>query len=139
MYLHFALGLFKMSDLDTLVEEMSAISAKWESIGKELGVNEYYLTVILTTYNTSPHECLREMFRRWLEEDSVYNIPSWGNIIGALKKVKESELADHLKAKYIPGKEVLTTKRPIGVESERKKHSACWQKKKKKKRRRRKH
>ena len=104
MYFHSALGWFKISDLDTLVEEMSAISAKWESMGKELRIHEHHLTDILTTYNTSPHECLREMLRRWLEGDIYYDIPSWGIIIGALREVKESQLADHLKAKYIPGK-----------------------------------
>ena len=120
MYLHPALGWFEMSDLDTLVEEMSAISVKWESMGKELGIEQHYLTDIFTTYNSS-HECLWEMLRGWLEGNfaDIYYFPGWGDIIGALENMGESQLANHLKVKYIPGGltiTILTTKWELGVD-----------------------
>ena len=90
-----------MTDLDTLVEEMSAINAKWESIGHALFIQAHhvYLTDIRTSYSSIPHDCLREMLRKWLQEYPA----NWGHIIVALRKVKEFGLANHLKAKYIPG------------------------------------
>ena len=89
-----------MPDLDTVVEEMSVVNAKWESIGRALFIlaHRIYLTEIRNSYST-PHDCLREMLRKWLQEYPA----NWGHIIMALRKVKEFELADHLKSKYIPG------------------------------------
>ena len=89
-----------MPDLDTVVEEMSEVNAKWESIGRALFIlaHRIYLTEIRNSYSTL-QDCLREMMKKWLQEYPA----NWGHIIMALRKVKEFELADHLKLKYIPG------------------------------------
>ena len=108
VYLHFALGKLRESDLDTLVEELSSVNDKWESIGRELfhafPSDLKYLTDIRTSYSTS-HECMREMLRKRLKE---YNT-TWGRIINVLRTTGQAQAADHLKAKYIPGELTTTT------------------------------
>ena len=86
------------SDLDILVEGVSHVSAKWETIGQELGLSSY-LSDIRTSCGTS-HNCLKEMFRTWLCNNIT---TTWRRIFQILRKVDESQLADQLKAKYIPG------------------------------------
>ena len=105
LYLDFALGEVYESDLDTLVEEMSSVSEKWETIGRELTSDLKHLTDIRILYSTS-HDCMREMLRKRLQ---VYFTTTWGRIIVALRKAGESQQADHLKAKYIPGELKTTT------------------------------
>ena len=106
LYLHFTLGLLHESDLGTLMEEMSNISTKWESVGRELfnRSDHKYLTNIYTSYITS-YDCMREVLRKWLQIN--YYFHSWGTITHALRNAGESQVADNLKAKYIPGE--LTT------------------------------
>ena len=120
MYLHFALGELRETDLDTLVEEMSSVSGKWESIGRELFVSSdlKYLTDIHTSYSTS-RDCMREMLRKWLWE---YGGITWGDIIHAIRSVGEPEVAIHLKAKYIPGELTTTTSSQYSLESQ---HEEC--------------
>ena len=103
LYLHFTLGELRLSDLDTLVEEMSSVSTKWERIGRELGQSQY-LTDIRTSYSSS-HDCMREMLRKWLQ-DPLY-AHNWGRILFALRKAGVPQLAGNLKAKYIPGELTL--------------------------------
>ena len=107
LYLHFTLGLLTESDLDTLVEEMSSVNTKWESIGQGIfhSSDHEYLTDIHTSYSTS-HDCMREMLRKWLQ---VYGTTTWGRIIRALRSAGEPKVADNLKAKYIPGELTTTT------------------------------
>ena len=117
LYLHFPIGLLRESDLDTLVEEMSSVSTKWESIGRELYLDSSdnkYLTDIRTSYSTS-HDCMREMLRKRLQ---VYDINTWGRIIVALRSTGEPQLADTLKAKYIPGELTTTTSSQYSLESQ---------------------
>ena len=116
LYLHFTLGLLRESDLDTLVEEMNSVSTKWESIGRELFFDpsdHKYLTDIRTSYSTS-HDCMREMLRKWLREYSA----TWGHIVVALRSTGELQLADNLKAKYIPGELTTTTSSQYSLESQ---------------------
>ena len=104
-YLHFTLGSLSVSDLDTVMEETSAVCGKWESIGQELGMYEKYLTEIRTPYTTS-HDRLREMVSRWLNRKAGFVFvgeTTWRRIIVALRSIGEPQLADNLKTKYIPG------------------------------------
>ena len=86
------------SDLKILVEGVSQVSAKWESIGHELGLSTY-LADIRTSCGTS-HDCLIEVFRNWLCNNIT---TTWRRLFQVLRRVDESQLADQLKAKYIPG------------------------------------
>ena len=97
------LGVLEMSDLSTLVDEISIVSTKWDKLGQGLGLPSKCLTDIRTSFSTS-HDCLKEMLKRWLQE-SLYT--PWTHICDALSGIGESQLADQLKTKYIPGK--LTT------------------------------
>ena len=105
LYLHFVLGELHESDLDTLVIRMSSVSDKWESIGEEVGVSDY-LTYIRTLYST-PQDCMTEILRKWLQESPITT--TWGHIIAALRSAGESQLADSLQAKYLPGELTTTT------------------------------
>ena len=84
-YFHFPLGMLRMPDLDTVVEEMSVVNAKWESIGRALFIlaHRIYLTKIRNSYSTL-HDCLRELLRKWLQEYPA----NWGHIIMALRELK---------------------------------------------------
>ena len=116
LYLHFALGQLRLYDLDTLVEEMSGVNTKWESIGRELGVSRY-LTDIRTSYSTS-RDCMREMLRKWLQAYGGTFTTTWGHIIVAVQSAGDPQLADSLKAKYIPGELTTTTSSQYSLESQ---------------------
>ena len=123
LYSHFCtftLGRLREYNLDTLVEEMSSVSTKWESIGRELfdSYDHQYLTDIHTSYSTS-HDCMREMIRKWLEKYAKYvGGTAWRDIIFALRSTGESQLADNLKTKYIPGELTTTTSSQYSLESQ---------------------
>ena len=112
-YCTFTLGQWRESDLDTVVEEMSGVSAKWESIGKKLLLPSD-LTDIHTSDSTS-HDCMRKMLSKRLQ---LYGITAWGHIIVALRSTGEPQLADSLKAKYIPGEVTTTTSSQYSLESQ---------------------
>ena len=86
-----------MSDLGILVDEISKVSAKWEKLGKGLGLPMRNLQDIRTSCRTS-HDCLKEALRRRLQEYT-----DWTHIFDSLRGIGESQLAHQLKEKYIPG------------------------------------
>ena len=112
-----------MSDLELVVEELRGVEEKWDSIGRQLEMSQEYLTEIHTTFSSSDN-CLRETISRWLQGDFEprniisFNIPTWGDIIVALRKANELQLADNLKAKYIPGELTTTTSSQYSLESQ---------------------
>ena len=113
MYLHFALGELRKSDLELVVEELRGVEEKWRHIGRDLGMRVDDITY--------PHltDCLREVVRRRLQR---YLITTWGDIIIALRSTGEAQLADNLKAKYIPGELTTTTSSQYSLESQ---HEEC--------------
>ena len=120
MYLHFALGRLRESDLELVVEELRGVEEKWESIGREVFISALndYPTDIRTSHSTS-HDCMREVLRKRLQD---LNYTTWVDIIDALRKAGEPHLADHLKAKYIPGELTTTTSSQYSLESQ---HEEC--------------
>ena len=120
MYLHFALGGLRESDLELVVEELRGVEEKWESIGRGVFTSAFfgYPTDIRTSHSTS-HECMREVLRKRLQ-DPLYT--TWGHIIVALRSVGEPQFADTLKAKYIPGELTTTTSSQYSLESQ---HEEC--------------
>ena len=110
LYLHFALGQLRESDLGLVVEELREVEEKWRLIGRKLGVRRMdNITYPDTT------DCLREVVRRWLPT-------TWRTIIVAVRKAGEAHLADNLKAKYIPGELTTTTASQYSIESQ---HEEC--------------
>ena len=75
------------------MEELRGVAEKWRLIGRKLGVRG-----VDNIRYPDPTDCLREVVRREL---SPYT--TWRYIIGALRSAGEAQLADSLKAKYIPG------------------------------------
>ena len=61
-----------------------------------------------------PTDCLREVFKRWLQ---LYGT-TWEDIIVALREANEPQVADNVKAKYIPGELTTTTSSQYSLESQ---------------------
>ena len=83
-----------MSHLDLLVQELTAVSDKWQDIGEELGVDQFYILTNLS----DPVDCLRKVLSRWLSSCAA----TWKHIVDVLKtpRIGDSHLADHLEVKY---------------------------------------
>ena len=96
-----------MSDLELVMEELRGVEEKWRVIGRELGER---VDDIMYPDQT---DCLREVVRRGL-----WYITTWRHIIDALRKANEPQLADNLKAKYIPGELTATTSSQYSLESQ---------------------
>ena len=91
-----------VTELDLLVQELSAAQQKWEDIGRELGVKQDTLREIYTNYS-DPADSLRIMLREKLIRDCV----AWKYIITILRapNVGESNLAYQLEIKYCPSEQ----------------------------------
>ena len=85
---------------------------KWRLIGRELGV----WRVDDIRYPDST-DCLREVVGRKLQYTTT-----WVDIIVALRRAGEPQVADNLKAKYIPGELTTTTSSQYSLESQ---HEEC--------------
>ena len=92
------------------MEELRGVEEKWRRIGEGLLGG----SVDNITY-PDPTDCLREVFKRWLQY-TIYT--TWGHIIVALRTTGEPQLADNLKAKYIPGELTTTTSSQYSLESQ---------------------
>ena len=86
-----------VTELDLLVQELSAAQQKWEAIGRELGVKQNTLGDIRTKCS-DPGYSLRMMLRVKLKRHCI----TWKYIITILRTphVGESNLADQLETKY---------------------------------------
>ena len=91
------------------MEELRGVEEKWRVIGRGL-LGERVDDIMYP----DPTDCLREVVRRELQ--SAY-ITTWETIIVALRKANEPQLADNLKAKYIPGELTTTTSPQYSLES----------------------
>ena len=85
--------------VSAVVKELSVVQKKWRTIGEELGVQKYLLDDIRTDYSDHGSR-LREV----LHERMGSQTTTWGDIIAVLRtpRVGQSQLADHLEAKYCP-------------------------------------
>ena len=101
------------SDLELVVEELRGVEEKWRLIGRELSVRR----VDDITYPDCT-DCLREVVRRRLQ---LYTT-TWRTIIVVLRRAGEPQVADNLKAKYIPGELTTTTLSQHPLESQ---HEEC--------------
>ena len=93
------------------MEELRGVEEKWRVIGRGL-LGEWVDDIMYP----DPTDCLREVVRRWLQ--SLHLITTWRIIIVALRKANEPQLADNLKAKYIPGELTTTTSSQYSLESQ---------------------
>ena len=102
------------------MKELREVEEKWESIGREVFRSAYisYPTDIRTSHSTSQY-CMSEVFKRWLQ-DPAYT--TWRHIIVAVRKAGEPQLAENLKAKYIPGELTTTISSQYSLESQ---HEEC--------------
>ena len=93
-----------VTELDLLVQELSAAQQKWEDIGRELGVKNDKLRDIRTNYS-DPGDSLRVMLRERLKRHCI----TWKHIITILRTpyVGESNLAHQLETKYCLSEHLL--------------------------------
>ena len=89
------------------MNELSTVSAKWEKLGEQLGMDDDDLEDIRTQYS-EPADGMRELIKQWLKQDyhrGVKSLTTWSHIVLALKSpnVGESQLGVRLKQKYLPG------------------------------------
>ena len=95
------------------MDELRGVEEKWRLIGREL----IGMRVENIMYRNST-DCLKVVVRNRLQR----YITSWGDIIVAVRKAGEPQLADHLKAKYIPSELTTTTSSQYSLESQ---HEEC--------------
>ena len=94
------------------MEELRGVEEKWRVIaGAFPGV-----WVGDITY-PDPTDCLREVARRWLQNAHI-PLRRWTHIIVALRKANEPQVADSLKARYIPGELTTATSSQYSLESQ---------------------
>ena len=76
------------------------MSGKWESLEKQLGVDEFE-SYTRPSY-PDPADCLRGLISQWLQDE---HLNTWSHLVHALNSpdVGEAQLGSHLKQKYIPG------------------------------------
>ena len=123
MYLHFALGRLRESDLKLVMEELRGLEEKWKLIAKELRKSIPGGMRVDDIKYSDTIDCLRYILRKWLESPYYTGkLPSWKIIIDALRSAGKSQVADHLKAKYIPGELTTTTSSQYSLESQ---HEEC--------------
>ena len=104
------------------MEELRGVEEKWEHVGRELRQqtkllkppNNQYSPQDIRRKCSTAGDCLREMIHQWLE----YSFPTWGIIVLALRNMTEPQLADNVKAKYIPGELTTTTSSQYSLESQ---------------------
>ena len=94
------------------MEELRGVEEKWRLIGEGLGWGVDDITY------PDPTDCLREVVRRWLQSYLMFNPHTWRHIIAALRNAGEPQLADNLKAKYLPGELTTTTSSQYSLESQ---------------------
>ena len=94
-----------------VVEELSTVCVKWQNFGKQLGMDNC-LEKICTNYS-DPADCLRELIKEWLQQES--HLKTWSHIVVALKNpdVGETELGDYLRKKHFPGELYMFTHKLI--------------------------
>ena len=88
------------------MEELRGVEEKWRVIRGGLPRGR-----VCNIIYPDPTDCLKDVVRRELPT-------TWGTIICALRKANEPQLADNLKAKYIPGELTTTTSSQYSLESQ---------------------
>ena len=89
-------------DTANLCNELVSIS-DWRMLGLYLGVQDYELDQIETSHPTEG--CGRwkqEIFSMWLRRTPS---ASWGDVVGALQRMRENTEAERIELKYIMGPE----------------------------------
>ena len=98
---HYCCFISDLLSVSLVTQELTAVREKWQDIGEELGVQQSSLRYIHTNYS-DPGDCLWRALRERFESCAT----SWKDIIVVLRtaRIGESQLADHLEAKYCSSK-----------------------------------
>ena len=80
-----------------VAQELTTVSEKWQDIGEELGVEQYYLRYMRTNYSDTGN-CLWRVLRERFESCAT----TWKDIVAVLRapRIGQSHLADRLEVKY---------------------------------------
>ena len=85
-------------DTVTLCSELASVS-DWHRLGLHLGVPDYELDQIKRSHPAEGcDEWKRETFSLWLRRTPS---ASWGDVVGALRRMRENTIAERIELKYI--------------------------------------
>ena len=96
LYLHFAIGLLEVSDLDMVTNELDSVSSKWYTLGQGL-LFKRQLDSIHAQNLQDNQLCLKKVLSTRIMK---YPTTTWSDIIASLKSSGDSQLADCLETKY---------------------------------------
>ena len=85
-------------DVKTLCNELVSVS-DWRKLGLNLGVQDYELDKIERSHPSE--DCgrwMQETFSLWLRHTPN---ASWGDVVGALRRMGENTVAERIEQKYI--------------------------------------
>ena len=77
-----------------LVEELSPLRNRWEELAHALSPS---MDLEAIRAHSHSGDGLHEILRRWLD---TFPPPNWGEVVRALRKVGEDDVANKLKVKY---------------------------------------
>ena len=77
-----------------LVEELSPLHNRWEELAHALSPS---LDLEAIRAHSHSGDGLHETLRRWLDTDGL---AEWGDVVGALRKAGEDDVANKLRVKY---------------------------------------
>lgn len=89
-------------DLQTVLNEVFDVRAKWYTVGLELKMNAGNLEAIKIKCRDDPDECFRELLSTWLKQ--VYPKPTWTALANALESrtVGNEQLAEVVRQNHLP-------------------------------------
>ena len=93
-----------MEDWDAVVSAVEPLTARWDDLGRKLGIYRDTLNVI-TRGNNTPGLCLNETIAQWLQLNYItdrYSHPSWRSLAEAVVDLNKSlflKIASHHEVK----------------------------------------
>ena len=78
-----------------MYQECKNCSAKWQTIGLNLGIPHYILDIIKKDNPADAEQCMSEMLAKWLKKVDEASIPNWISLCQAICDVDRST-ADHI-------------------------------------------
>lgn len=88
-----------------MVDEAIKDVVEWEDLGLKLGIYYPTLEKISVSEHHKVNKCRKKMLQEWLKGRDKVKIlggPTWLQMVGALRKLGDNALADHVQSKFGP-------------------------------------
>ena len=89
-----------INDLNEVYQECKQFSAKWDTIGLNLGVASTSIAIINRDNPNSCERCMYQMLTKWLQRENETCVPTWRNFSRALRTEVGKATADQISLKY---------------------------------------